>query len=229
VTERSERLCAWMLVPGMLFFGIAMIPALRFVPPLSPMLGAEEIASIYRANSVGMLTGAVLMMFGGAFIMPFVASISSAMLRMGGRPKALALTELAAAVITYAPLFLSSIFFAVAAFRPDRPAEDVLLVSDIGWLFLVMPTPPYLVMLAALGLAILRDDSEKPVFPRWVAYFNFWVAILSLPGVLIPLFKIGPFAWNGLLAFWVPLVTFGVWGPVMVWVMQQTGPGTTRA
>jgi hypothetical protein len=226
MTERNEKLCAWMLVPGMVFFGIAMIPALRFVPPLSPLLGAEEIATIYRANSVGMLTGAVLMMFGGAFIMPFVASIASAMLRMGGRPKALALTELAAAIITYAPLFLSSIFFAVAAFRPDRPAQDVLLVSDIGWLFLVMPTPPYLVMLVALGLAILRDDSEQLVFPRWIAYFNFWVAILSLPGVLIPLFKIGPFAWNGLLAFWVPLVTFGVWGPVMVWAMLRTGPGT---
>jgi hypothetical protein len=81
-------------------------------------------------------------------------------------------------------------------------------------------------MLVALGLAILRDDSEQLVFPRWIAYFNFWVAILSLPGVLIPLFKIGPFAWNGLLAFWVPLVTFGVWGPVMVWAMLRTGPGT---
>jgi hypothetical protein len=226
VTERNEKLCAWMVVPGMTFFGIAMVLGLRFVPPLSPLLGAEEIAAIYRANSVGMLAGAVLMMFGGAFLMPFVASIASAMLRMGGRPKALALTELAAAIVTYTPLFLSSIFFAVAAFRADRPADDVLLVSDIGWLFLVMPTPPYLVMLAALGLAILRDDSAQPVFPRWVAYFNFWVGILSLPGVLIPLFKTGPFAWDGLLAFWVPLVIFGIWGPVMVWVLLRTGPGS---
>jgi hypothetical protein len=226
LTERAEKICAWMMVPALTFFGLAMILAMRFVPPLSPGLGAGAIASIYRANSAGMLIGSVLMMFGGAFLMPFVAAVASAMMRMGGGPRAFALTELSAGILTYTPLFLSSFFFAVAAFRIDRPANDVLLMSDLGWMFLVMPTPPYLVMLSALGLAIFRDDAERPVFPRWIAYFNFWVGILSLPGVLIPIFKTGPFAWDGLLAFWLPLVIFGIWGPVMVWALVNTGPGT---
>jgi hypothetical protein len=188
MSERSERLCAWMMLPGLVFFGLAMIPGMHFVPPLSPKLDAEEIAAIYRANSTGMLAGSVLMMFGGAFLMPFCASVYSAVLRMGGQPRALAGTVLAASILTYTPLFLSSIFFGVAAFRPDRPPADVL----------------------------------------WVAYFNFWVGLLSLPGALIPLFKTGPFAWDGLLAFWLPLVVFGIWGPVMIWAMQKTGPGSGK-
>jgi hypothetical protein len=226
MTEHGEKLCAWMIVPGLVFFFLGMLPAAHFVPPLSPAAGAQGISSFYLEHAVGIQAGSVLMMFGAACLMPFVASISAAMLRMGGRPMAFSLTQLAAGVLTYVPLFLCSMFFAAAAFRSDRTAGEVLLLSDIAWLFLVMPTPAYLIELLAFGFAILRDDSQRPVFPRWVAYFNFWVGILSLPGVLIPLFKTGPFAWDGLLAFWVPLNIFGIWGPVMLWVLLRTGPGT---
>jgi hypothetical protein len=78
-----------------------------------------------------------------------------------------------------------------------------------------MPAPPALLQLAAIGFAILGDTSPKPVFPRWIAYLNFWVAILFQPGALVPLFKHGPFAWDGLLAFWMPLGVLGIWVVVM--------------
>lgn len=223
---RSERACAWMALPAMLFFFCAMALGFRFLPPLSPTLGAEEIAAIYMGNAVGIQAGAALMMFGGACLLPFVAAISSAMLRMAGEPRALAATQLACGVLTFVPLFLSGIFFAVAVFRPERTPQDMLLLSDLGWLFLVMPTPGFLLQLIVFGLAILGDDVERPVFPRWLAYFNFWVGILGIGGVLIPLFKTGPFAWDGLFAYWVPLAVFGIWMPVMIRAFMKSGPGT---
>jgi hypothetical protein len=44
-----------------------------------------------------------------------------------------------------------------------------------------------------------------------VAYLNFWVAFLSIPAGLILFFKHGIFAFDGLLALWVPLVVFLIW------------------
>ena len=35
---------------------------------------------------------------------------------------------------------------------------------------------------------------------------------------VIPFFKIGPFAWNGLVGFWIPATVFGLWMLVMWWV-----------
>jgi len=34
-------------------------------------------------------------------------------------------------------------------------------------------------------------------------------------------FKTGPFAWNGIIAFWIPLAIFGTWFFVMAWVMLR--------
>ncbi|MET0983808.1 MAG: hypothetical protein ABW034_00230 [Steroidobacteraceae bacterium] len=50
-----------------------------------------------------------------------------------------------------------------------------------------------------------------PIFPRWFGWFNIWIVIIYLPGSFIALFKRGPFAWNGLLAWWIPLTLFVIW------------------
>jgi hypothetical protein len=42
-----------------------------------------------------------------------------------------------------------------------------------------------------------------------------------VPGSLIALFKSGPFAWNGLLSFWVAAFAFGIWVLVCVWAMRR--------
>ena len=62
ISLRGEKACAWMALPAMVLFFCAMVPALRFLPPLSPTLGADEIAAIYRGNALGMQAGAILMM-----------------------------------------------------------------------------------------------------------------------------------------------------------------------
>ena len=40
--------------------------------------------------------------------------------------------------------------------------------------------------------------------------------LLSVPSALDSFFKTGPFAWNGLLVFWVPAAAFCVWMAAMV-------------
>ena len=61
----------------------------------------------------------------------------------------------------------------------------------------------------------MADCGKQPVFPRWVGYFNFWVGLLFVPGGMITFFKSGPFAWNGIIAFWIPASVFGTWFLVM--------------
>ena len=51
--------------------------------------------------------------------------------------------------------------------------------------------------------------------PRWVAYFNLWCACLISPAALIEFFKVGPFAYNGIISFWFIYLVFFGWIVIM--------------
>ncbi len=49
------------------------------------------------------------------------------------------------------------------------------------------------------------------MLPRWLGYLNLWVAMLIIPAGLVLFFKHGPFAWNGVVGLYIPLVAFAIW------------------
>jgi hypothetical protein len=85
----------------------------------------------------------------------------------------------------------------------------------------VGPSLPGTVQMLASAIPVLADRNPDPIFPRWVGYANIWTAILATPGCLITLFKSGPFAWNGAIAFWVAAIAFGIWMMVNFWAMRH--------
>ena len=64
---------------------------------------------------------------------------------------------------------------------------------------------------------IFADKRPDPVYPRWVAYFLVWCAIGFLPATGLAFFYDGPFAWNGLLSFWLAATLFGSFFLVLSW------------
>jgi hypothetical protein len=105
-------------------------------------------------------------------------------------------------------------FWQTAAFRADTSPELVRLLTDMGWIPFVGLTSTAVVMAFALGFSMLSDERAEPVFPRWAGYFNLWVAFMFTPGSLCVFFKTGPFAYNGLLAWYLPVAVFTVWMPL---------------
>lgn len=199
----------------------AMVPLAHFIPPPSPALGPQEVAAFYAAHSVGIRLAAMLFVTGTTCFVVFYAAISIAMMRMAPRSALLSVIQLSSAILSILPLFFAGMFFGAAAFRPERMPELVQALSDVGWVFMIMPASSVLPQMVALGVSILRDRSAQSVFPRWVAYLNFWCAILFQPGLLMLLFQRGPFAWDGLLAFWLPFSVFGLWFFVMFWALLR--------
>jgi hypothetical protein len=102
----------------------------------------------------------------------------------------------------------------VASFRPERDPQLTQTLNDLAWIPFIMVFPPVMIQALSIAVAILNKP-DQDVFPRWLAYFNVWCAVLFLPAVLIPFFKRGPFAWHGLLEFWLAAVVFFGWFAVM--------------
>ena len=74
-----------------------------------------------------------------------------------------------------------------------------------------MPAIPATIQALSIAVPILLDKTSPPPIPRWVGYANLWLGILFVPGMLVVMWKTGPFAWNGLLSFWIPAAFFVVW------------------
>jgi len=121
----------------------------------------------------------------------------------------------------FVTLYFAGLFFMAASFRPNYPPELTNLLTDLGFFLFVGAAIPAFVQNVITGAAILSDKRADPVMPRWVGYMNIWTGVLLLPGCVICLFKVGPFAWNGLLAFWMPAVVFGIWFNIMIWAMMR--------
>ena len=210
----DQRIGASCGVVFIVLLGAGMLAA-GLVPPHSPSLSTDAVAELYRQHAGMIRLGMVLGLAGCAFIPPFVATLTMQMFRMQGVSRMPAYVQLAAGVSATLLLIIPLMLFAITAFRPERDPAITALAHDAAWLFFIAPFSLAFIQNASIALGILLDRSPTPVFPRWIAYFNFWTALLFLPGGLAFVLKTGPFAWNGILSFWVAASAFFAWFIVM--------------
>lgn len=212
---RNQLIGAWLVPIAMILFGTSLISLCHFIPPLPPTLPAEQVAAHFRDHSVGIRLGMVLFMFSGTLLVPITAIFALLIKRIEGKASILTYSQLITGTVALVLFIPPVICWTAAAYRPERALEDIVLLNDLGWLFFIMIVPPGILQVALIGIAILQDKRPEPLFPRWLAYLNLWVGVLFIPGGVVSLFKTGPFAWDGLIAFWIPVVVFGAWWWVM--------------
>jgi hypothetical protein len=116
---------------------------------------------------------------------------------------------------------MANLFWLTAAFRPTRDPQMTLMFNDLAWVTFSSQVGFLIAQSVILALAIHLDRQERPVFKPWVAHFNLVVAALLMPAAFTGAAMTGPFAWDGLLTFWVRNVTIGLWIVVMAVVLRQ--------
>lgn len=214
MNTRIQTWCAWCGPVFAVVFFVGMLLA-GFLPPPSPGDSAPEVADFYRDDVDLIRLGLFTMMIAAGITAPFVAVIAVQLKRIEGQSSPMTYLQLIGGTTGMVAILVPVLIFAAVAFRPERSPEITQVMNDMAWLPFIINIPPAIVQCLSIGMAVLSDRRENPVFPRWVAYYNFWVAFLFVPGGLAMFFKDGAFAWNGLLAFWLAAVMFGTWFVVM--------------
>ena len=106
------------------------------------------------------------------------------------------------------------------------------MLNDAGWIFTVTPVPPFLVQFIPLGIAILMNKDKAICYPRWLGFATLWSCVIFSPAVIAYFVKTGPFAWNGLFSFWIPLTVFVAWELLLVFyafkcIARNSGEATS--
>lgn len=206
---------AFALLLGLGIFGIA-----GWMPLVNPAASAETIAQMFVDNQTRIRIGATVLGIGSVLWWSFAAAIAMQMKRIEGDSHPLAYVQMATASGGILALLLPAYFWLALAFRPDMvPPAVMRLINDWAWLSFIGMFPPGVLQNCVLGACILADKRAEPIYPRWVAYVCFWAAAGFAPTALLPFFPNGgPFAWNGIIGFWVPATAFFGWIVVLWWM-----------
>lgn len=122
----------------------------------------------------------------------------------------------AADIVSHREHVLAAGIFPARAFP-----ELTQLLNDLAWVTFTVLVPYLIAQCLVLALAIYWDRQDQPVFRPWVAHFNLLVAAALVPAAFGAVTYEGPFAWDGVLSFWVKNIAIAVWIVVMGVVLAQ--------
>ncbi|BBZ59509.1 hypothetical protein MMON_08100 [Mycolicibacterium monacense] len=212
----------WTLPAVVLIWVSAFFLFPGFVHPMSPTMSAEEVAAFYRDETARIRYSMILFNWFGVGLIPLVMLIVVQVRRMAHRTPILSYSLLACSAGPPTLFLVANMFWLLGAFRPERAPELTQLFNDLAWITFTILVPYLIAQCLLLALAIYWDHQAQPVFKPWVAHFNLLVAAALAPAAFTALAWTGPFAWDGVLSFWLKNVAIALWIVVMGLVVAQT-------
>lgn len=206
------KFCAWLGPAFTLMWlgGAGPVANWTYILPPSAANTSAQTLQSYLDNLVAIRIGCVLMIFSCCLYTCWNMAISMVARKMeGDRPILFYIQVISVAASVVVVMFIG-FFWGVAAFRAGETAPEVTqALNDLGWFGVLFTGAPFFVYQVALAVQILLSD--KPVFPRWVAFYNVFVSLWMFEACFIIFFKEGPFSQNGALVFYVPMIMFFGW------------------
>jgi len=226
--DRRLMVLAWSGPVGIALVLLGWMVLAGFLPPPSPDLSPQQVADVWAQHTNLKRLGMIICVWGGTLYVPFTVAVGLLLRRTEAGDRVLSTTQTALGTFGTVFFTLNFLILAVVAFRPARPSEITQQLHDLGFIMTFSPVAPFTLQYIVIGVAILLDRSVRPVFSRWVAYANFWIGLLLVPACLIPFFKAGPLAWNGILSFGIPVAVFVAWFVVMFCAINAAVLRTTQ-
>ncbi|WIA55325.1 hypothetical protein N6H05_20170 [Sphingobium sp. WTD-1] len=212
ISAKAQRFMLWWGWLMMIAFGLSYWLLIRLLP-LNPATDtAAQVAAFYQANSLPIRIGAVICSWCAAFAIPIYVVLVAQSIRLEKGIPIWSILQFGGGMMMTIFLVLPPLFWGVAAFSPGRPPEVTLLMHELANLTLVTTDQFFIFNMVPIAyLALSRRGHPLNPFPRWYGYYVVWTALMFEIGAFAFLPRTGPFAWNGLLTYWIPFTIFGVW------------------
>jgi hypothetical protein len=179
--------------------------------PPSPTLGPAEIGQRVVGNLMDLRLGWILGLVCMGFYLPWSGQISAHMARIEEHARTMTYTQLIGGTLTVFVVSFALLCWSIATFRPERDPALMQMLTDFGWLSLETQWVLTTVQMWAMAFIGLADRNAQPVWPRWVCWLSIWCGLSFTPASLTQYMKAGPFAWTGVLSYYVPYPAWLIW------------------
>lgn len=203
----DQWICFWCVPVFYNLFGIVFVPLSWMMPPRSPGNTVEGITAFMQSPNLLIACCILILAMGLTAIGNAVYMVQ--MRRMSVSP-AFRIAFMAGAMTgailgALFPLFC----FGLGAFRPGYDPEILALLYDFGYLAFIGSLGCFCLNWSMLGLSIILDKNN--ILPKWLGYYTIWQYFTELFAATVWIAKSGPFAWDGLMAFWFNMVLYVPW------------------
>lgn len=221
MNKTAQMIGVWCGVGFVVLFFVASWPMSHFMPPPSPLLSGEELLAKYSDNIFMVRASMPVGLIAGMLVVPFSTVLAIQLARLEGRIPFWAITCVGAGAANAVAFYLPFFLFATAYYRLDRSPELVQLISDLTWIEFVTVWPPVVMQILCVAFVGLSYKGPLQIIPRWFAFLSLWMAFLIMPAGLVVFVHDGPFAWNGIISFWIPAASFGTYFLLLAWMMRR--------
>lgn len=211
------RCCAWAGPVFILGFLVSWALLAKFLPPPPQYWSADEVLRFYTDFNIRIRAGMMGILLFAPLYFVWSAVVSKIIQRLEGNDGVLANVELMGGVCTTIITLGLGVMWLGASFRTQaRTPQDVQLLHDLGWLYFNCTFMVTLIQMVSYGTAMLMDRRSVPLFPQWMGWLSYATASTFLVVVLMPFVMNGPFAWHGLLTYWIALSAYFLWAVVVM-------------
>ncbi|WP_428312970.1 hypothetical protein [Hydrocarboniphaga sp.] len=222
MNTKIQLLCVWSGPVFLVLYLLAFWGLAGYLPPHPPGTSASDIAAFYDLHHNQIRAGMVLCLIFSTLLFPWFAVISAQIADVEGRFPVMAMMQFGGGVLLIVFFVICSMLWIAATYRPDLDPNVIRMMHETSWLIFVMVFPAYTLQLSCIAVSGFMDKRPQPWLPRWACYLNLWVGFSAFGGGFAAFFKSGPFAWNGVFGFWLPVLMFTLWLFVMAPLMARS-------
>ena len=209
--RKNKKLDQWLafwIVPVFFnLFGLVFVPLSWMMPPRSPSAPQSEIVGFMQSHNLLIACVILTLTFGLAPVTN--ACYLTQMKRMSVSPVFRYCLIMGATTGGIVGQLFPMFCFGLGAFRPGYDPKILAMLYDFGYLAFIGSLGCFCIMWMAFGLAILLDENN--ILPKWLGYYTVWQYVTELIAAPVWIAKSGPFAWNGVMTFWLAMAMYVSW------------------
>jgi hypothetical protein len=169
----------------------------------------------------GTIIGCTIFYISCGFLTPASIQFGLMLAKIEGRRPLWSLTTAVSGVFISLIIFFNACAWIVASYRVETGADVVQAFSDWAWLAFLLGWIYLSLEMAASAIVELQDTRPVPMVPRWFSWATLMGALTLMTAAGPAFMKSGPFAYHGLLGFYLPMVIWGLYLNITAWFMYK--------
>jgi hypothetical protein len=219
MSQRIGLWCNWIFLA---LTAIGWLGIAHFWLPARADLGLEATKVWFsETHHWGVIVGCTLFYIAAGILTPGSIAFGIMFAKIEGRWPIWSLTTAVCGVFISLIVFFNCCAWIVAAYRPETGADVIQSWYDWAWFAFLLGWIYLAIEMIATAVVELMDDRAEPMVPRWLTWLTLAGAATLIFAAGPAFFKSGPFAYHGVLAFYLPVVIWGVYIALTTWYMLK--------